>query len=98
MTWRALPDPEGAPPRRLGDDLDVLLRRAGAGGGLSSAPVFTRWSEAVGPAVAAHAHPSALRGRTLVVDVDAPAYATQLRMLIPQLLARLTDLAGPGVV
>jgi len=98
MTWRPLPDPEGTPPRRLGDDLDLLLRRVGASAGASTAPVFTRWAEAVGPSVAAHARPSALRGRTLVVDVDAPAYATQLRMLVPQLLARLTDLAGPGVV
>jgi predicted nucleic acid-binding Zn ribbon protein len=48
--------------------------------------------------VAAHAQPIALRGSTLVVGVDAPAYATQLRLLTPQLLARLAELTSPGVV
>ena len=98
MTWRPLPDPEGPPLRRIGEDLDVLVRRFGAPGGAKAAAVFTRWADAVGDAVASHATPLSLRGTTLVVGVDAPAYATQLRMLTPQLLARLADLAGPGVV
>ncbi len=35
---------------------------------------------------------------TLVIGVDAPGYATQLRLLSGQLLARLRDLVGPGAV
>jgi len=98
VTWRPLPDPDGPAPRRVADDLDLLVRRFGAPAGRVTADVFTRWDEAVGPAVAAHARPLALRGTTLVVGVDAPAYATQLRMLVPQLLARLGELAGPGAI
>jgi predicted nucleic acid-binding Zn ribbon protein len=98
MTWTPARDSGDVPLRRMGEDLDVLLRRFGGAAGAASATVFTRWAEAVGAGVAAHAQPLALRGTTLVVGVDAPAYATQLRMLTPQLLARLADLVGPGAV
>ena len=98
MSWRPTPDPDGPPLRRVADDLDVLVRRFGAPAGAAGANAFTRWEEAVGPAVAAHAQPLSLRGTTLIVGVDAPAYATQLRMLTPQLLARLAELAGPGSI
>jgi len=93
-----MPDPEGWAPHRIGDDLDAVLRRAGGSGGMATTVVFGRWEEAVGAAVAAHARPLCLNGTTLVVGVDGPAYATQLRLLNAQLLSRLRDLAGPGVV
>jgi len=98
MVWKAAPDPNGAPLRRVADDLDVLVRRLGVPAGRAGAAVFTHWPEAVGEAVAAHAQPLSMRGTTLVVGVDAPAYATQLRMLTPQLLARLREMVGVGVV
>ncbi|MFI5041378.1 MAG: DciA family protein [Acidimicrobiales bacterium] len=98
MVWKPAPDPDGPPLRRVADDLDLVVRRLGAPAGRASASVFTRWDEAVGAAVAVHAHPLSIRGTTLVVGVDGPAYATQLRMLTPQLLARLGELVGPGVV
>lgn len=98
MTWRPLPDPEGPPPKRVGENLDVILRHLGGGGSHATAAVFSGWATAVGPAIAVHAQPLSLRGTTLVVGVDGPAYATQLRMLTPQLLARLAELAGPGAV
>ncbi len=97
MPWEPLRD-EDALPARVGDDLDVLVRRFGVPAGASASAVFTRWADAVGAAVAAHAQPLALRGTTLVVGVDGPAYATQLRMLSAQLLARLAEIAGPGVI
>ena len=98
MTWRPLADPDGPPPRRVADSLDPLLRRLGGGSAVATAKVFAGWESAVGAAVAAHARPVALRGTTLVVGVDAPAYATQLRMMTPQLLARLAELVGPTAV
>jgi predicted nucleic acid-binding Zn ribbon protein len=75
-----------------------LVRQLGGRAGVATAKIFSGWAEAVGPSVAAHAEPLALHGATLVVGVDAPAYATQLRLLAPQLLARLGDLVGVGAV
>jgi predicted nucleic acid-binding Zn ribbon protein len=82
----------------VGDGLDTVLGRLGAGSSRVTTAVFAGWKDAVGAAIAAHAEPVSLRGTTLVVAVDGPAYATQLRLLTPQLLARLTELAGPGAV
>ena len=56
--------------------------------------MFARWEEAVGPQIAAHATPASLVDGVLVVDVDHPTWATQLRFLETDLLARLRDVAG----
>jgi predicted nucleic acid-binding Zn ribbon protein len=59
--------------------------------------VFARWADAVGPHVAAHARPVRLTGSRLVVEVDEPGWATQLRYLEAELVERLARAAGPGV-
>jgi len=59
--------------------------------------VFGRWTEAVGDAVAAHVKPVKLDGTTLVVEVDDPAWATQLRFLETALKQRLLEVAGATV-
>ncbi len=59
--------------------------------------VFNRWDEAVGAAVAAHVQPLRLDGATLVVEVDDPAWATQMRFLESTLRDRLTEVAGASI-
>jgi predicted nucleic acid-binding Zn ribbon protein len=56
--------------------------------------VFGRWEEAVGAAVAQHVKPVKLDGSKLVVEVDDPAWATQLRFLETTMRQRLLDVAG----
>jgi predicted nucleic acid-binding Zn ribbon protein len=78
--------------------LDALARRLGAPTATSMGAVFTRWDDAVGPAIAAHARPIGLADGVLTVAVDEPGWATQLRYLKNDLVARLAEVAGPGVV
>ena len=59
--------------------------------------VFGRWTEAVGEAVAAHVTPLKLDGSTLIVEVDDPAWATQLRFLETALKQRLLEVAGAKI-
>ncbi len=59
--------------------------------------VFGRWEEAVGAAVAAHVQPVKLDGTTLVVKVDDPAWATQLKFLEGTVKQRLLEVAGATV-
>ena len=59
--------------------------------------VFGRWIEAVGDAVAAHVTPLKLDGSTLIVEVDDPAWATQLRFLETALKQRLLEVAGAKI-
>ena len=88
---------------QLGDSIhDVVqsLRPAGARPAASAnalGGVFGKWEEAVGEAVAAHVQPVALDGPTLIVAVDDPSWATQLRFLERTLCERLATVAGATV-
>ena len=86
----------------LGDSLNAVIRslRNDASGAVSSSQmggVFGRWAEAVGDAVAAHVRPIKLDGTKLVVEVDDPAWATQLRFLETTLKQRLLEVAGATI-
>ncbi len=56
--------------------------------------VFSRWEELVGPAMARHTKPLRLERGALVVAVDQPAWATQVKLLAPGILAKLTEDTG----
>lgn len=56
--------------------------------------VFSRWDEIAGPRLARHVRPLRLAGGVLVVAVDQPAWATQVRSLSTQLLQRVAEVSG----
>lgn len=73
----------------LSHSLDALMRSlSGVAGGVV-AGVFNRWDEAVGEAVARHAQPIKMEGGRLLVEVDEPGWATQLRFLEHDIVERL---------
>jgi predicted nucleic acid-binding Zn ribbon protein len=51
-----------------------------------------------GPAGAAHARPESFDDGALVVRADSAAWATELRLLTPQLTAAIARVAGEGTV
>jgi predicted nucleic acid-binding Zn ribbon protein len=53
-----------------------------------------RWPEIVGSHIAAHCTPVEFDAGVLTVHTDSPAWATELRMLAPQLLAKLNAELG----
>lgn len=76
------------------DDVVRSLRgpsRAAVGG------VFGRWDEAVGEQVARSVRPLKLDEGVLVVEVDDPAWATQVKFLTPMITERLQSIAGVTV-
>ena len=97
MTWQPLHGEGHTGPRRLRESLDRVARAMGTPGAASLNAVFTRWPEVVGAAVASHCRPLALSGGVLVVAVDDPAWATQLRYLGSDVLRRVEDIAGADV-
>jgi predicted nucleic acid-binding Zn ribbon protein len=98
MTWRPLPSqPGGEEPRHLASSLDDVARAIGAPPAEALSVVFSRWEELVGAAVAAHCRPVSLVRSTLVVSVDHPAWATQVKYLGSTLLARITETVGHEV-
>ncbi len=56
--------------------------------------LFGRWDEAVGEQVAQHVTPRKLDEGTLIVEVDDPAWATQVKFLTPMITERLIAVAG----
>ena len=96
--WRPLPPDGGYEPVRVGDNLDAVARRLGMPAASSLGVIFGRWEHVVGAVLAAHTRPVNLADGTLVVSVDAPAWATQLKYLSSTLLVRLSEAAGPDVV
>ena len=99
-TWRPLrgSSRDRPEPRLVRDSLEGLATRLGAPSSAALAAVFGHWDEAVGPAVAAHCQPRSLVNGTLVVEVDDPGWATQLRYLGGTIVDRFAASAGPGVV
>lgn len=84
-------------PIPLSSSLDAVVKslrgpsRAAVGG------VFGRWDEAVGEQIAAHVQPVKLDGGTLVVEVDDPVWATQVKFLASTIIERLRTVAGVEV-
>jgi predicted nucleic acid-binding Zn ribbon protein len=56
--------------------------------------LFHRWSDAVGEVVAAHARPVSFDDGRLLVEVDDPAWATEMKFLEADIVARLRSVAG----
>ena len=78
----------------LAESLDAVIRSLKGDGALAVAGVFGHWDEAVGEAIAAHAKPVLLDNGKLLVEVDQPGWATQLRYLENELLERLRPHLG----
>ncbi|GHB66058.1 UPF0232 protein [Streptomyces cirratus] len=65
---------------------------------MAVAGVMERWPEIVGPEIAAHCVPERYEDRELVVRCDSSAWAAQLKLLAPQLVARLNAELGQDTV
>jgi predicted nucleic acid-binding Zn ribbon protein len=92
----APPARTGDGPIRLSDALGSVAERIGLGNGDIVTAVFARWEELVGETVASHVQPVQLRGTTLVLQADHPAWATQMHHLAPDILRRLAEQCGTG--
>ena len=86
------------PVRRLGEALSELAADLRLDAPDDVAAVMAAWPGAVGEAVAAHVRPRRLHDGELLVEVDAPVWATQLRYLEEEVLRRLGRKVRPGVV
>ncbi len=91
----------GADPRDpvlAGAAMESVLQSRGWNPQIAVHTVTGRWDQIVGPAVAAHTRVDGFTEGVLRVRCDSTAWATQLRLLVPELLARLTEEAGPDLV
>jgi predicted nucleic acid-binding Zn ribbon protein len=85
-------------PERLGQAIGGLLDQQGWQQRAAIGSVFGRWAEIVGPDLAAHTRPDTFTDGELAVTADSTAWATQVRLLAPQLIRRLAAELGDGTV
>ena len=106
-TWRRRPVAESAwsgpgrddrDPQGLSAAVDRLVGEHGWGEEIAVHAVIARWDILVGPEVAAHVRPERYADGVLAVRADSTAWATQVRVLAPALLRRLTEEIGDGTV
>jgi predicted nucleic acid-binding Zn ribbon protein len=89
MPWQPLPTDAAGDPRPLSETLDRLVQGWGAGSTGTTKSLFADWEDIVGPQLAHRVRPRSLRQGTLVLAVSDPAWATQLRFLEAELIARI---------
>lgn len=97
-TGPGFPRTHGRDPELIGGTLEKLLAERGWTAPVAVGSVVGRWREVVGDEIADHAEPETFTDGRLVVRTTSTAWATQLRLLLPQLERRLAEEIGEGVV
>ena len=92
------PFSSGRDPKGLGDVVDALASQLGWTPQLAQSDLLEGWRELAGEETAKHAIPDAITDGVLVVRCESTAWATQLRMVQAQLLAKIAAAVGDGVV
>lgn len=85
-------------PEPLGRFIGKLISQQGWEESLSAQRVFTDWETIVGPEVAQHTEVTAYEDGQLEIDADSTAWATELRLLAPRIVAKLNAQLGQGSV
>ncbi len=95
-SWSARPRRED--PELLNTALTDLLAARGWQARAAVGSVFGNWPAIVGPQVSAHTTPDKFDQGELTVAADSDVWASQLRLMAPQILKRLADELGEGTV
>ena len=86
--------PDERDPQLLSSAIPRMIEDRGWSVPAAVGGVMGRWGEIVGSHIAAHCTPLEFNDGILTVRTDSAAWATELRMLAPQLLAKLNAELG----
>ncbi len=92
------PGPDKRDPQPLGAATRELTRSRGWSPRVAEGAIFGQWPSVVGHHIADHAVPTGLRDGVLSVSAESTAWATQLRIVQAQLIAKIAAAVGDGVV
>ena len=81
-------------PESIGRLVPRVLKDLGFDETVRILRVAERWEEAVGPEIARHCQPVALRGERLDAIVDSSVWCQQLQLRSPEILASLRQVLG----
>jgi predicted nucleic acid-binding Zn ribbon protein len=92
------PGPDARDPQTFASATAELAKSRGWSVKVAEGSVFGQWATVVGEQIAEHANPAVLREGVLTVEAESTAWATQLRLVQSQLLAKIAAAVGDGVV
>ena len=90
--------PDGRDPQPFGRLLGGIAADRGWQPRIAEGTLFGMWEQIVGPDIAAHATPTELRENVLHVQAESTAWATQLRYVQSQIIAKIAAAVGDGAV
>jgi predicted nucleic acid-binding Zn ribbon protein len=90
--------PDSRDPSALGAAVNDLVAERDWTRTLTAAGLLPRWEQIVGANIAAHCRPERLEAGELSCIAESTAWATQLRLMTPQVLARIAAEVGPDIV
>jgi predicted nucleic acid-binding Zn ribbon protein len=90
--------PDGRDPSAWGDAVGELVKDRSWSRTLTAAGLLPRWEQIVGADIAAHCRPERLEAGELLCVAESTAWATQLRLMSAQVLARIAAEVGPDIV
>lgn len=83
-------------PHLLGSSVESMLQLQGLGAAALLARIINLWPSIVGERMNAHATPAKIDGKELIVSVDHPAWATEIRMQNSRIISELeSELKSP---
>jgi predicted nucleic acid-binding Zn ribbon protein len=97
QTWSGS-GPDARDPSALGDAVGELVRDREWSRTLTAAGLLPRWEQIVGRDIAEHCRPERLEAGELKCVAESTAWATQIRLMSAQILARIAAEVGPDVV
>jgi len=90
---------DGRDPVALGDLAHRIVAERGWNEPLQAGGVVGRWEEIVGEKIAENCVPESIDEHgVLIVRTRTTAWATQMKLLTPKLMQRITEDVGPDVV
>nr|WP_255670311.1 DciA family protein [Aeromicrobium wangtongii] len=90
--------PRNEDPSTIADLLGEVVRNQGWADKLDDQRIFTDWARIVGPEVAQHAQIEGFQDAIVQVRASSTAWATQLKLLAPRIVAKLNEALGDGTV
>lgn len=85
-------------PKPLGDALTGLIRSRGWSAPVAVGSVVNRWEQLVGRSIAEHCTPQSFEAGVVLVGCDSTAWATNLKLMKPQLMQVFERELGKGIV
>jgi len=82
----------------LGEVLGEMVQSQGWQDRLAASRVFSDWPSIVGPDIARHSRVDHFTDGVVHIEADSTAWAKELRLLAPRLVARLNEELGDGQV